>query len=52
MTYAITPSQTSVPVSQQSLNVPQTQVINFTGNVIVTRGIGEKSNVITIQKAS
>jgi hypothetical protein len=48
MSFSIAPVNTTPPVSQPSLNQPITQVINFTGNILATRGVGEHANVITI----
>ena len=49
MTYALTPITAPAPATEFP---PVTvRVINFTGNVIVTRGTGEKSNVITVRQA-
>ena len=50
MTYALTPITAPAPATEFP---PVTvRVINFTGNVVVTRGTGEKSNVITVRQAA
>jgi hypothetical protein len=49
MTFGITPQTVERGTPQPPFLKPETQVINFTGNVTVTRGVGERANVITVR---